>query len=401
MSAAPPFLTRVRIRNYRSIAACDVELGSLAFLVGPNGSGKSNFLDAIRFVADALYNGLDHAIRDRGGIGQVRRRSGGHPNNFAIRLDFQVPDGPGGHYSFQIAARGDGGFSVQNEECSVTGPGAFERECFRVSDDTSTATTSLAVAVPPVAHDRLYLFPISASEPFRTVYDALVRMRFYNLNPDVIREPQKPDPDDFLRRDGGNLASVLANLRRQSPETMERIERYLGHVVPGVRSVDRVPYGTIETIEFRQEVAGQKNPWRFPALNMSDGTLRVLGILTALLQGNGTSPTFIGIEEPEVAVHPAALEALLDAIRDAEERTQVLVTSHSPDLLHTDEVRADELLAVEAESGATVIGEIDQGSRKTLRDRLFTPGELLRLNMLEPDDAVRETDGQQLPFFEL
>ena len=400
MTARPPFLTRVRIRNYKSIAACDVKLGSLTFLVGPNGSGKSNFLDAIRFVADALDSGLDHAIRDRGGIGQVRRRSGGHPNNFAIRLDFQIPGGPRGYYSFRIAARGDGGFSVKTEECSVTGPGTGG-ERFRVSDDTNEATTSLEVAVPPVAHDRLYLFPISASEPFRTIYDALTRMSFYNLNPDVIREPQKPDPGDFLKRDGGNLASVLANLRKQRPETMERIERYLGHVVPGVRSVDRVPFSTIETIEFRQDVAGQRNSWRFPALNMSDGTLRVLGILTALLQGNGISPTFIGIEEPEVAVHPAALEALLDAIRDAEECTQVLVTSHSPDLLHTDEVRANELLAVEAERGATVIGGIDEGSRQTLRDGLFTPGEMLRLNLLEPDDAAWETDGPQLRFFEL
>ena len=79
MTAAPPFLTRVRIRNYRSIAACDVKLGSLAFLVGPNGSGKSNFLDAIRFVADALdYSGLadnetalERALRTRGQLDEV------------------------------------------------------------------------------------------------------------------------------------------------------------------------------------------------------------------------------------------------------------------------------------------------------------------------------------------
>ena len=74
-----PFLTRVTIRNYKSIAACKVDLSQLMFLVGPNGSGKSNFLDAIRFVADALRTSLDHALRDRGTIKEVRRRSGGHP----------------------------------------------------------------------------------------------------------------------------------------------------------------------------------------------------------------------------------------------------------------------------------------------------------------------------------
>src|SRR3954469_24802447 len=77
VAADATFLTRVVVSNYRSIEACDVRLGPLTYLVGPNGSGKSNFLDALRFVADALRSSLDHALRDRGGIKQVRRRSGG------------------------------------------------------------------------------------------------------------------------------------------------------------------------------------------------------------------------------------------------------------------------------------------------------------------------------------
>src|SRR5271154_7071602 len=81
------FIRQVTIRNYKSIAACKVKLGPLMFLVGANGSGKSNFLDAIRFVADALRTSLDHALRERGSIKEVRRRSGGHPNHFAVRLD--------------------------------------------------------------------------------------------------------------------------------------------------------------------------------------------------------------------------------------------------------------------------------------------------------------------------
>lgn len=76
------FLNRVTLRNYKSIAACRVDLHELTFLVGPNGSGKSNFLDAIRFVADSLRSSPDHALHDRGTIKEVRRRSGGHPNHF-------------------------------------------------------------------------------------------------------------------------------------------------------------------------------------------------------------------------------------------------------------------------------------------------------------------------------
>ena len=88
------FITRVALKNYKSIAACDVELGPLMFLVGPNGAGKSNFLDSLRFVADALDSSLDHAIRDRGGIDNVHCRSGGHPNHFSIHLDFTLSEGP-------------------------------------------------------------------------------------------------------------------------------------------------------------------------------------------------------------------------------------------------------------------------------------------------------------------
>src|SRR4051812_47807063 len=95
----PVLIPRVVLKNYKSIANCDVALHNLTFLVRPNGSGKSNFVDGIRFVADALRTSLDHALRDRGGIKEVRRRSGGHPTHFGIRLDLQLGS-DSGHYSF-------------------------------------------------------------------------------------------------------------------------------------------------------------------------------------------------------------------------------------------------------------------------------------------------------------
>src|SRR5947209_6669129 len=113
----PIFLTRVLLENYKSIARCDVELGPLTFLVGANGSGKSNFLDSLRFVADALRSSLDHALRDRGGINEVRRRSGGHPTHFGARLGFTLRSGQRGHYVFRIGALSEGRYKVQQEEC--------------------------------------------------------------------------------------------------------------------------------------------------------------------------------------------------------------------------------------------------------------------------------------------
>ncbi len=83
-------------------------------------AARSNCLDSLRLVAESLRTSLDHAPRDRGTIKEVRRRSGGHPNHFAIRLEFVLPDGSTGFYGFQVGAKESGGFEVQTEECSFS-----------------------------------------------------------------------------------------------------------------------------------------------------------------------------------------------------------------------------------------------------------------------------------------
>lgn len=397
------FITRVVLKNYKSIAACDVKLGPMMFLVGPNGSGKSNFLDALRFVADALHTSLDHALRDRGGINEVRRRSGGHPNHFGVRLDFVLEPKSTGRYSFRIGAQPRGGYEVQQEECVLNGPEPLWREdYFRVNNGVVTTSAKIA---PAASKDRLYLVNASGLAEFRPVYEMFSRMGFYNLNPDRIRDLQPPDAGELLARDGSNIASVLAQLSRRDEKTKQRIEEYLSKVVPGVRSVDVKVIGPKETLEFRQIVAGSKDSWRFLAANMSDGTLRAIGILVALFQlGNSVGPRvpLVGIEEPEVALHPAAAGVLLDSLRDASRSTQVTVTSHSPDLLDNKEIDSESILAVVAEGGITKIGPLDDAGRSALRDRLYTAGELLRLNQLEPDPKViKEVLEKQPRLFDL
>lgn len=397
----PVFLRRVVIKNYRSIAGCDVQLRPLSLLVGRNGSGKSNFLDALRFVSDALNTSLNHALRDRGGINEVRRRSGGHPTHFGVRLDFSLPTGALGVYAFRIAARARGAYEVQEEECQVNDPTSLGVHRFRVGP--SGVTTTIEQAMPPALPDRLYLVNAGGLSQFRPVYDALSAMGFYNLNPDRIRDLQSPDPGTLLARDGSNLSSVLDQLSEHRPEAKARVEGYLSKVTSNVTGVDVKVVGPKETLEFRQQVAGSRDPWRFPAAAMSDGTLRALGILVALFQfpnGKSTVP-LVGIEEPEAALHPGAAGVLLDALREASARTQVVVTSHSPDLLDDPTIDADSILAVALVDGATVIGQVDEIGRTVLRDRLFTAGELLRLDQLAPSDQAKAVaHGSQLDLFE-
>lgn len=379
------FLTRVVLRNYKSIGFCDVRLRPLTYLVGANGSGKSNFLDALHLVRDALSGSLDNALNERGGLAEVRRRSSGHPTHFGIRLEFKLKNGQQGYYAFNIGAISGRIFQVQNEECAIEGIGKgpffqIERGKLKASSES---------AFPAVTSDRLALVAVSGLEAFRPVFDAFTSMGFYNLNPKLIRELQKPQDGRLLRPVGENIASVIGHLERVAPEKMALIQEYLQTVVPMVHGVERKSVGPMETLEFRQDMAGAKHPWRFLAQNMSDGTLRALGVLTALFQFNRDfAPSIVGIEEPETALHPAASSALREALSRAAENTQILVTSHSPDLLDDPELDADSLLAVISEGGETRIAPLDAASREAMRKHLFSAGELFRLNQLAPDPEV-------------
>jgi predicted ATPase len=377
------FLTRVVVRNYKSIGSCDVRLQPLTYLIGANGSGKSNFIDALHLVRDALVGSLDNALSERGGLAEVRRRSSGHPTHFGIRLEFRLPGtGRVGYFAFNVGALKNGGYEVQNEECAVGGKGkgpfySVERGRLKSSSER---------AFPALTSDRLALVALSGLEEFRPVFDAIVSMGFHNLNPKVMRELQKPQDGRLLKPVGENIASVIGHLEKHAPEQISAIETYLQTVVPMVHGFERKAIGPMETVEFRQEMAGSTHPWRFFAQSMSDGTLRALGVLTALFQSNRDfSPTLIGIEEPETALHPAASAALREALTKASKTTQVIVTSHSPDLLDDRYLDPDSLLSVTSEGGETRIATLDKTSRKAMRDHLFSAGELLRINQLGPD----------------
>ena len=177
-------------------------------------------------------------------------------------------------------------------------------------------------------------------------------------------------------------------MKLRSPESVARVSRYLSKVVPGTVGMESKTVGPKLTLEFRQEVRGDPYPWRFLANNVSDGTLRVLGVLVALYQGVGgesSNARLVGIEEPEGALHPAAAGVLTDVLRETSERVQVIVTSHSADLLDREAIPSESILAVVSSNGETKIARLDEAGRSTLREGLFTAGEMLRMNQLTPD----------------
>lgn len=191
---------------------------------------------------------------------------------------------------------------------------------------------------------------------------------------------QDADRGVDLRPDGSNVASVLQRIEHRSPETLARIGDLLAAALPHAVDVKPVRYGHRLSIEFVQEWGGGQQV-TFNASSMSDGTLRALGILTAVFQE--PLPSLLVIEEPEATVHPGALGLILDLLQFASDRTQVVVTTHSPELLSAKWIEDRHLRIVSWEDGSTYISPIADGARKALQEHLMDAGELLRSDALD------------------
>ncbi len=394
------FLECASIKNYKSIEACSVRLKPLTILIGPNGAGKSNFLDALRFVADSMQGPLDGVLRERFGINEVRRKTHGHPTNLGIRLDFRLPKDVRGKFAFEIAAGKGGAFVIQREECVVH----LRSQSMSYLVEKGRLRNGPSAALPKPPDDRFFLPIVSFLPGFREVFRALSGMGFYNLNPGEMKKMQTPDAGELLNRAGSNLPSVLERLSRQDDGAKASILEYLSKIVTDVQDVKTRHLGPSETIEFVQAASATPDrSLKFFAQNMSDGTLRALGVLTAIFQTRrGRSPaTLIGIEEPETALHPGATGVLMDALRAASRQTQIVVTSHSADLLDDKDLDPDCLLSVSLDRGVTQILPINEEDRRAIQDRLFTAGELQRMNQLQPDPkAVKRARKEQLSLFD-
>ena len=381
-----PRLTKVALRNYKSIASCEVDLQPLSIFVGPNGSGKSNFLDALRLVADALRFSLGHALQERGGFGEVRRRTSTTARAFAIALRFRLP-GCNGFFFCVVARRNRTGYEVAREYCRLV---LGEKEEHYSIKDGVVVDSSLPNP-PECSVGEFYLTRLGSIEPFRQAFRFLSNMTFYNPAVERIRELQASDDGRLLKRDGSNLASVLKRLKAEAPEHKKLVDDYLRVLVPQIARVEPKTLGPKLTLEFWQKLPKTNRPRKFLAENMSDGTLHGLGVLIALFQGRegaADGASLVGIEEPETSLHGGALGGLTDALLDASDRVQTLITTHSAELLDNRGIEAKHIRAVEFSGGETQIGPLDEACQDAVGEGRFTVGELLGMGQARPQTST-------------
>jgi predicted ATPase len=374
-------LTRVVLTNYKSIARCEVDLGPLTILVGPNGAGKSNFIDALRFCRDALRTPLDQVFAKRNThLHNLLHRSPANPDSLEMQFDFKLASGETGSYGFAISPQQPRGFEVRREKCMMQTPDRRGRTLFEVASGT----------LAPVVSSSNRLFLVNAPDrESRAIYELLSGMEFYTPDPERMRlDLDTTGSAEVLDEDGENIASVLDRLSQTQKAAKDRIEEYLRAIVPGLERVEAEDFRSYKLLNFYQAVAVGKAT-EFLASSMSDGTLRALALLVALFQnaGGDSRVSLVGIEEPETGLHPAATAVLLDALREASESVQVVVTSHSSDLLDNKDLPSDAIRAVDWDHGETLIGRVDSATRSVLHDQLYTAGELLRMGGLHSESS--------------
>lgn len=388
-------IRRISLRRFRSFPLEKVDLGNPVYIVGQNGAGKSNFTDALAFLSEAMTMPLQAVFDTRGGIASVRNKSSatGYPANLGIRVDFSGDNGKtwSGRYGFEVKALKDYGFEVVQERCIFKISGGEKLFFDRTGKEFQSNAQGLKPAIDPAS---LCLPLIGGSEQFALFYKAIASIRRYAIQPSRLREMQDPDSGVSLRADGGNAASVLQELSRHEKVAYDRIGEILSSIVPNTTSVKAKKHGNKLSLEFAQiwgkDGRGKVKTIHFEGFNMSDGTLRAVGLLVAIFQA--PKPSVLVIEEPESTIHPGALGAILDMIRAASKNMQVIVTTHSPELLDEKEINDDQIRIVTWQDGASRILLPSQATREAMRKHLMGAGELLRANALKPEPLFSNMD---------
>jgi predicted ATPase len=404
-----------------------VTLEPLTILVGRNASGKSNFLDALAFLSDVMALGVTEAAKRRGGWSAITCRTSAS-RRIELEIEASFTRGPflwarangasDGHapdlngqalsakYHLELAADAPSAPRIDRETLELTDDsnrpiGGFEMQggivqrWMRGVDSSSAGLPHSADMLSQLRPD-YPLLGVLSTRPIGDLWAGLRHMAFYNFLPAAMRPLQRPMPGQLLDQQGSNLASVLADIDRTEPWAFERIGQYLSAVVPQIERLAPVQYGEYETIRFWLSSPKSDNPLEFNADGMSDGTLRVLAALTAVFQNVPPYgyPSVVGIEEPESALHPEAMRALAAALDEAALRMQVLLTTHSPDLLDVEEVKPENVRVVQMIDGRTIIGPVDEANVEIVGRQLNTLGGLERDDRLEPD--LDDRDRQQL-----
>jgi len=322
--------TRLRLQSWRNFRQADISLQRRVFILGPNASGKSNLLQAFKFLRGIAEpeGGLRRAVEDLGGVSQIRCLHARQYSTIIVEAEMEI-GGSTWKYSLE--------FSQDNQRRPVV-----KTENVWRGDRHLLNRPDADDKVDPTRLTQTHLEQINANREFRPIADFLAKVRYLHVVPQLIREtgrvvPRDDDPygTDFLEQ----LASTPKKTRQSR---LRRINEALQVAVPQLEELklERDERGV-------PHLKGLYKHWRPKAgwqseEQFSDGTLRLLGLLWAILDGEAP----LLLEEPELSLHVEVVRHIpaMIARAGAKRSRQVLISSHSPDLLADEGIAPEEVI---------------------------------------------------------
>lgn len=364
--------TRLRLQSWRNFRSADISLQRRAFIVGPNASGKSNLLQAFKFLRGIAEpeGGLRRAVEDLGGVSQIRCFHARQYSTIIVDAEMEV----GGilwRYSLEFSQDPQRRPVVKAEQV-WRGDQQLLRRPDREDEDDPTRLT------------QTHLEQINANRDFRPIAEFLAKIRYLHVIPQLIREtgrtvPRENDPygTDFLEQ----LASTPEKTRHSR---LRRINRALQVAVPQLKELklerdDRGVPHLRGLYEHWRPKAGWQGEEQF-----SDGTLRLLGLLWAILDGEAP----LLLEEPELSLHVEVVRHIpaMIARAGAKRSRQVLISSHSPDLLADEGIAPEEVIfLIPTRDGTEVRIAAQEPEIRSLREAGFSMAEAVLPRTSPPD----------------
>jgi predicted ATPase len=356
----PMRVTHLSVEGYRSLVDVSVPLRALNVMIGPNGCGKTSILEIIQLLRDAMQERLADSLEQRGGLNAVVSRvtNGSQRLRISLQVDAESPrsDAPL-CYRFELSPR-DIGYVVPHERLEWHFDPSIDRPFYyidahydevRYTNPEMTGfarptweynSAELALAQVP----RLYEEP----EALRRALSSTRLFSYLDVGPrSVVRLPQGLTPAKTPGPNGESLFSALHNLRALHRTSIyARIEEVLGLAFPDFLGLEfpAVGAGQVTMTWYQAGLAGPLYPGE-----LSEGTLRFLWLVTVLLAPDPSPITLI--DEPEVSLHPKLLKLLANLLQDASTRGQLVVATHSADLVRW--LEPQEVLVFEKTEGRT------------------------------------------------
>jgi predicted ATPase len=348
-------------------------------------------------MSEAVTDSLSTALERRGNLEGVRQRQAGkgprHDVSLAIELSQSALPTRGERffrpviYGFRLgSAPNRSSFTVKQEFLrGVEGIKTFER-------DGKEFRSSISDVRPTIDADTLLLPKIARSAlVWSNVYEALRLISVHQFSPRAIQAEPEIGSQERLTRDGGNAGDVL---KRTKTTDLSWIVKHLSKITPGISGVEATARAGRRVIVFHQDSDGKREQ-SFDASQMSDGTVRSLGILLALRQA--PRPSIVLVDEIEDSLHPHAHGVLLDAIDAVSADFPVVVSTHSPEVLGHPIAMGDRIRIVQWNKGESRIYHLSERVRAHLKPPQ-TVGRLLRSNALWTE-AEPSTLGADASFF--